>query len=223
MRKLMIGLLLVLNSFLNISQSHTTIPISNQIPNTTIETIDKALETTSNTKKYLLNNFNIRTTNLPIDLPFNPKDFLYFSSFYGMRMHPIYKVKKLHRGIDIVLPLNSEVYASADGVVKQVSYSYGYGKKVVIDHENGIETIYGHLNGTNVKVGEIVKSGQLIAHSGNTGVSTGPHLHYEIRIHKKSIDPLKLLSCTKGNLLQTMLNFKNFKKWEQNQISFRVQ
>ena len=220
MRKLMIALLLVFNSFTNL-QSYNSKLVSNQISESTIKIVDKALKTTSEVTNYLLTN-NIKTTNLPINLPFNPKDFIYFSSFYGYRMHPIYKIKKLHKGIDIVLPINSEVYASGDGVVKKVSYGMGYGKIIIIDHLNGIETIYAHLNKTKVIIGDIVKSGELIALSGNTGLSTGPHLHYEIRIHNKSIDPLKFYHCKRLELLQIMSNYKKFKQWEQRQISFRV-
>ena len=221
MRKLIIALLLVFNSFTNL-QSYNSKLISNKLSESTIEIVDKALETTSNVTDYLVTN-NIKPTNLPINLPFDPKDFVYFSSFYGYRMHPIYKVKKLHKGIDIVLPINSEVYASGEGIVKRVSYGMGYGKMVIIDHLNGVETVYAHLNETKVIVGDRVKSGELIALSGNTGLSTGPHLHYEIRIHNKSIDPLKFYHCKRSTLLQTMSNYKKFKQWEQNQISFRVQ
>jgi len=222
MRNLLVALLLLVNSFSNSLEPRPSKMSSNRISNETIDNIDKALLTTSNFRIYLIKKYNIRTTNLPIFLPFNPKDYLYISSYYGIRMHPILKKYKLHKGIDFVLPVDSEVYASAKGIVKKVNYSKGYGKSIEIDHGNGITTVYGHLNKIIVRIGDEVNIGQKIALSGNTGMSTGPHLHFEIRIHNKSVNPIELYGCKKNEMLQTMLNFKQFKKWEQNQISFRV-
>ena len=222
MRKLLIVLLLFISSFTNSLQPHPSKISKTNISKKTISNIDKALLTISKIRKFLIKHHKIRTTNLPVFLPFNPKDYLYISSYYGVRMHPILKKYKLHRGIDFVLPVNSEVYASANGIVKKVNYSNGYGKVIEIDHGNGITTRYGHLNKIIVRIGEKIKMGQKIGLSGNTGMSTGPHLHFEIRVKNKSIDPTKLYDCKRRDLLQIMLNFKNFKQWEQNQISFRV-
>ncbi|MEO1436744.1 MAG: M23 family metallopeptidase, partial [Bacteroidota bacterium] len=113
-----------------------------------------------------------------------------FSGF-GMRLHPIHKVKKMHFGIDFTAPKGTPVYATGNGKVVEVKRSRtGYGNKVVIDHGYNYRTLYAHLNTVNVKVGQKVLKGELIATIGNTGTSTAPHLHYEV-IHKnQKVNPI---------------------------------
>ncbi|MEM6724176.1 MAG: M23 family metallopeptidase [Bacteroidota bacterium] len=113
-----------------------------------------------------------------------------FSGF-GMRLHPIHKVKKMHFGIDFTAPKGTPVYATGNGKVVEVKRSRtGYGNKVVIDHGYNYRTLYAHLNTVNVKVGQRVLKGELIATIGNTGTSTAPHLHYEV-IHKnQKVNPI---------------------------------
>lgn len=102
---------------------------------------------------------------------------------FGMRMHPILNIRRMHEGIDIITPVGTPVYASADGEVVFVGRNSGYGLMVEIDHGFGYRTIYAHLSSSQIKEGAKIKRGTLIAKTGNTGLSTGPHLHYEI-IHK---------------------------------------
>ncbi|MFA7091227.1 MAG: M23 family metallopeptidase [Arcobacteraceae bacterium] len=113
------------------------------------------------------------------------------SDSYGYRIHPISKQRKFHRGIDFRAPMRTPVYTTADGVVKYVQNSDrgGFGKVVMIMHNYGFETIYAHLDVSKVKVGEVVKKGQVIGLSGNSGISTGPHLHYEIKYATKILNP----------------------------------
>lgn len=119
-----------------------------------------------------------------------PTTSTYITSPFGFRIHPITGIYTGHTGIDIGVGMGSPVYASADGTVI-VSGSYGgYGNAVVIDHGSGISTLYGHNDSVNVSVGQNVTRGQVIALSGNSGVSTGPHLHFEIRVNGVYVDPM---------------------------------
>ncbi len=106
-----------------------------------------------------------------------------FSGF-GMRMHPIHKVRKMHWGIDFTAPKGTPVYSTGDGKVIEVKSSRtGYGRKIIIDHGYGYKTLYAHLNSIDVKRGQQISKGEKIGTVGNTGTSTAPHLHYEV-IHK---------------------------------------
>lgn len=111
------------------------------------------------------------------------------SSSFGSRNHPLYKVRKHHEGLDLAAKIGTPVYAAADGVVKFVGWNGGYGKVVKLNHKYGFETYYGHLNKWVVRNGQKVKRGQKIAEVGNTGNSTGPHLHYEVRLNGKAKNP----------------------------------
>ncbi len=115
------------------------------------------------------------------------------SSPYGPRIHPIYQVSSFHAGVDIVVPEGTRVYASAPGRVITAGWEGGYGLLVVLDHGDGYTTYYGHLSALLVSVGQFVEIGQAIALSGNTGLSTGPHLHFEIRRDGVTVDPLLFL------------------------------
>ena len=111
------------------------------------------------------------------------------SSDFGMRFHPVLKTNKLHTGVDFPAPTGTAVLASNDGVVI-LSKSYGgYGNCIIIDHGSGIATLYGHNSSLLVKEGDSVKRGQVIAKSGNTGFSTGPHIHFEVIVNGKAVDP----------------------------------
>lgn len=110
---------------------------------------------------------------------------------YGMRIHPFYKSLKSHQGVDYTIPEGSRVFATADGVVKSVTTrSSTSGQTVVIDHQNGFETSYSHLGKISVRKGEKVRRGDIIALSGNTGLSLAPHLHYEVRHNGMRVDPV---------------------------------
>lgn len=111
------------------------------------------------------------------------------SSGFGMRNHKILRVKRHHDGIDLSATRGTPIYASADGVVQFVGNAGGYGKMVRIDHKYGFETRYGHMSKYVVREGESVKRGQKIGEVGNTGLSTAPHLHYEVLYQRKALDP----------------------------------
>lgn len=112
-------------------------------------------------------------------------------SRYGYRIHPVTKKKKFHRGVDLRARNRTNVYSTADGVVRYVqSRNKGdFGRVIIISHNFGFETTYAHLRKTNVKIGDVVKKNQLIGLSGNSGRSTGPHLHYEVRYASKVLNP----------------------------------
>ncbi|MNR19639.1 Murein DD-endopeptidase MepM [compost metagenome] len=115
------------------------------------------------------------------------------SSPYGYRIHPITGVKKLHTGTDFAVSQGTDVHAADSGNVIVAEWWNGYGNCVIIDHGNNIWTLYGHLSKINVQKGDNVKRGEVIAESGNTGASTGPHLHFEVRVNGTPVDPMPYL------------------------------
>lgn len=128
---------------------------------------------------------------IPAIQPISNQELFRLASGYGMRTHPIYKVKKMHTGIDFAAPIGTPIYATADGEVITVHLRFsGYGKTIEIDHGFGFVTRYAHLHDFNVKKGQYVKRGELIGYVGNTGLSTAPHLHYEVLLNKKHINPV---------------------------------
>ena len=113
------------------------------------------------------------------------------SSYYGMRLHPIYGYDKMHTGIDIGASYGTDIISSADGVVTNVIYNEGgYGWYIMVYHGDGITTLYAHCSKVIAKVGQNVKQGQVIALVGSTGASTGPHIHYEVRVNGAHTNPL---------------------------------
>lgn len=116
-----------------------------------------------------------------------------FSSFFGRRKHPIFSKKSFHNGIDIAARYGTYVGASRAGVVISTGWMGGYGKAVIIRHDNGYKTLYGHLSRITTRKGRHVKSGSIIGRVGSTGYSTGPHLHFTIWHYGRLINPLKVL------------------------------
>ncbi len=116
------------------------------------------------------------------------------TSQYGNRIHPVYKTNKFHSGIDIGAGYGLDIIAAADGKVTLATTNGGYGKCVVINHGSGITTLYGHCSTLLVSAGDTVTKGQVIAKVGSTGVSTGPHLHFEVRINGATTNPLNYVS-----------------------------
>lgn len=112
------------------------------------------------------------------------------TSYYGYRIHPIFKTKKLHTGIDIGVPTGSSIVAASEGRVIYSDWLGSYGKAVLLDHGGGIVTLYAHNSALTVKVGQWVERGNTIARAGSTGNSTGPHLHFEVRKNGAYVDPL---------------------------------
>jgi murein DD-endopeptidase MepM/ murein hydrolase activator NlpD len=115
------------------------------------------------------------------------------SSPYGWRVHPVYKNRQFHGGIDIVAPVGTSVRAAAAGKVIRSGYMGAFGYGVVIDHGRGVTTWYGHNSRLSVKVGEKVKQGQVIARSGNSGITTGPHVDFRIKVDGDTVNPIKWL------------------------------
>jgi len=114
---------------------------------------------------------------------------------YGNRIHPIYKVEKIHEGIDLISKEGTPIISTADGTIESVKNSNkGYGNMIVIKHNDIYTTRYAHLKDINVKKGEQVKKGQTIGTVGNTGTSTRAHLHYEIIENGKKVDPFNFFS-----------------------------
>lgn len=118
---------------------------------------------------------------------------------FGMRYHPIKKTRAMHKGIDYKVLVGTPIYAPADGIVESVERRSGSGKFIKLGHNFGFETSYSHLNKYFVKRGEYVHKGQKIAESGNTGQSTGPHLHYEVLYLSKAIDPAPFVAWNIAN------------------------
>lgn len=129
-----------------------------------------------------------------------PVDSARITSGFGMRFHPILGYNRMHKGIDFGVPTGTPVFAAGDGVVEQAQWSNGYGRWVKIKHNAGFETGYGHLSAWAVKPGQRVRQGQVIAYSGSTGQSTGPHLHYEVMIKGDKVDP-KSAKVPQGTVL----------------------
>lgn len=117
----------------------------------------------------------------------------YITSKFGYRRSPVNKRWLFHHGIDIAAPYGRAIYAPLDGKVVFAKTDHGYGKSIILDHGHGIKTRYAHSSRLLVKKGQQVKKGQTIAYVGSTGQSTGPHLHYEVRIDGVAVDPLMYL------------------------------
>jgi murein DD-endopeptidase MepM/ murein hydrolase activator NlpD len=111
------------------------------------------------------------------------------SSGFGMRMHPLYHVMRYHEGLDISAPTGTPIYATANGTIRYAGKMSGYGNLVKIDHKYGYSTRYGHMSKILVRNGQTVKKGEKIGEVGNTGISTAPHIHYEVRYHGQPQNP----------------------------------
>ena len=128
---------------------------------------------------------------IPAIQPVNNQQFTLLTTSYGMRIHPFYKTLQSHQGVDYAIPEGSRVFATADGVVKEIKLRNSTsGQTVVIDHGSGYETLYSHLSKISVRKGQQVRRGDIIALSGDTGLSLAPHLHYEVRLGGMRVDPI---------------------------------
>ncbi len=128
---------------------------------------------------------------IPAIQPISNKQLIALASGFGLRIHPVYKMKKMHNGIDFAASIGTPIYATADGTVEKVEVRFsGYGKMVEINHGFGYRTRYAHMHDFAVKRGQSVKRGDLIGYVGNTGLSTAPHLHYEVFINDQRVDPV---------------------------------
>lgn len=130
------------------------------------------------------------THHIPAIQPVINKQLTLLTTSYGMRIHPFYKTLTSHQGVDYAIPEGSRVFATADGRVKEIKRSSTSGQTIVIDHGNGYETSYSHLSKISVVKNQQVRRGDIIALSGDTGLSLAPHLHYEVRLNSMRVDPI---------------------------------
>ncbi|HZH64248.1 MAG TPA: M23 family metallopeptidase [Flavisolibacter sp.] len=139
----------------------------------------------------LINNKEQLLAATPAIQPVSNKDLNRIASGFGYRVDPVYKTIKLHAGLDFAAPQGAPIYATADGAIKESGFSDGgYGNHVVINHGYGYETVYGHMVRIKARRGQKIKRGEIIGYVGNTGKSTGPHCHYEVRKNGQKLDPV---------------------------------
>jgi len=144
---------------------------------------DEVIDLAMNKEKFI--------ASLPAIQPISNKDLKRTASGWGYRIHPIYKIRKFHEGIDFTAPTGTEIYATGDGtVVATISSRRGYGNEIRIDHGYGYVTRYAHMSKFNVTKGQKVKRGDVIGFVGSTGLSTAPHLHYEVHHNGKKVNPI---------------------------------
>jgi murein DD-endopeptidase MepM/ murein hydrolase activator NlpD len=128
---------------------------------------------------------------IPAIQPVTKRGLTRVASGFGYRIHPIYKTSMMHEGIDFTAPVGTEIYSTGNGRVVKVEYNgRGYGNHVIIDHGFGYQTLYGHMSRFAVRPGQRVNRGDVIGYVGNTGSSTGPHVHYEVIKNGRKIDPI---------------------------------
>ena len=127
-------------------------------------------------------------SSVPVLVPL-PESKARITSPFGPRHHPILNRQRMHNGVDFGSGMNAQVYSAADGRVKLAQYSNSFGNWIIVEHSNGYTSVYAHLNSFKVKKGDVVKKGELIGLTGSTGRSTGPHLHYEVRLNGTPINP----------------------------------
>lgn len=164
----------------NVEQNLTEISVKADIQSSSFEEVEKKAR---ENQKFLACKPSIQ--------PLSPEDRYWLTSPFGYRTDPFSKRRTLHHGIDLAGRYGLQIHATGDGVVVTAEYNlHGYGKEVVIDHGFGYKTIYAHMQDILVEKGDVVKRGHVLGTVGNTGKSTGPHLHYEVRLNRKAINPL---------------------------------
>lgn len=131
----------------------------------------------------------IKMENMPAIQPVLNKNLKHMASGYGWRIDPVYHIRRFHEGMDFSAPVGTNIFATGNGTVTYAGWRQGYGETVEIDHGFNYKTRYAHCYKLLVRVGQKVKRGDVIALVGNTGKSTGPHVHYEVHFHGKPIDP----------------------------------
>ncbi|MDA7817635.1 M23 family metallopeptidase [Sulfurimonas sp.] len=131
----------------------------------------------------------------------SPIEYRGVTSKFGYRIHPTLNRKELHRGLDMKAGMNTPVYATADGIVEWSGFhkKSGFGNLIILQHNYGFRAYYGHLNKVVIKSGKFVKKGDLIAYTGNSGMSSGPHLHYEIRFIQRAVNPFQFVKWSVTN------------------------
>ena len=138
----------------------------------------------------LIKNQDQKLASIPAIQPVSNKDLSRVASGFGMRIHPIYGIPKMHNGLDFTAPQGTPIYATGDGRVTMAGPGTGTGNHVIINHGYGYETVYMHMVRVKARVGQQVKRGEVIGWVGSTGASTGPHCHYEVHINNRPVDPV---------------------------------
>ena len=137
----------------------------------------------------------------PVSIPSRtPLEGLTMTSGYGMRTHPVLGGARAHKGIDLGAPVGTPIYATADGQVGKAAWFGGYGLYVQLEHGNALQTRYGHMSRLNVAEGQHVRKGDVIGFVGSTGRSTGPHLHYEVRVNGAAVNPIPYMQSDRVTL-----------------------
>ena len=132
-----------------------------------------------------------RSKCIPAIQPISNKDLRRTASGYGVRIDPIYRTPRFHSGMDFSAKVGTEIYATGNGVVTFAGWKQGYGNCLMIDHGYGYQTLYGHMSKYRARVGQKVTRGEVVGEVGNTGKSTGPHLHYEVIVKGRHDNPSK--------------------------------
>lgn len=174
----------------------TSLPNSELIVATTqkMDILRKQLYIQSNSLEELINIGKTQEERLmciPAIQPISNKDLTRTASGYGMRIDPIYRTRRFHSGMDFSAKTGTDIYATGNGVVTFSGWRQGYGNCLIIDHGFGYQTLYGHMQKFKARVGQKVKRGEIIGYVGNTGKSTGPHLHYEVIVRGRHDNPSK--------------------------------
>ena len=138
----------------------------------------------------LIKNQGDKLSSIPAIQPVSNKELTRIASGFGMRIHPIYGIAKMHNGLDFTAPQGTPIYATGDGTVTTAGMGTGTGNHVIIDHGYGYETVYMHMVRVKAREGQRVKRGEVIGWVGSTGASTGPHCHYEVHINGVPVDPV---------------------------------
>ena len=138
----------------------------------------------------LINNQENKLASIPAIQPVSNKSLTRIASGFGYRIHPIYGIPKMHKGLDFTAPQGTPIYATGDGTVAKAGAATGTGNHVVINHGYGYESVYMHMVRIKARVGQRVKRGDVIGWVGSTGASTGPHCHYEVHINGRPVDPV---------------------------------
>lgn len=141
----------------------------------------------------------------------SPVPYKGITSKYGYRTHPTLNRREFHRGTDLRAAMNTEIYATADGVIEFAGLHNrsGYGRLIILDHNYGFKTYYGHMNKILVNAGQYVKKGEVIGLSGNSGMSNGPHLHYEVRFTQRVLNPFLFMKWDVENYTKIFEKEKN--------------
>ena len=176
-----------------LSKIEENIRLENDYGDDSLEEFESRLRSTQHT----IDQRRLILSTIPSGLPLNQEARV--SSSFGWRIHPFLKKRHLHKGIDLAVNIGTPIRVTANGIVEFSGYKGGYGRTVVVNHGYGFKTLYAHLQKMKVKKGQVVTKGDTIAISGNTGRSTGPHLHYEVQFLARALNPKEFMQWSLYN------------------------